>query len=189
MVEIPQEIYKYDYVYNIDSEGNESYNTHQLQVKNQKKTKKCVAYSISSLMELQHKNKTGYLIEQDENYIWVNGVRGDKGMYLRKTLRKLGFDFYTTNSNSFIKEAIVKKYVIIDIKTDKIFKRNKTGIIKQHSKKTTGNHAMLITGYAYIKGKLHWKVQNSWGKKWGNNGYCYLPCNYPNINNIYIVED
>lgn len=34
-----------------------------------------------------------------------------------------------------------------------------------------GGHAILIVGYANGK----WIVRNSWGKDWGDAGYCYMP--------------
>ena len=37
----------------------------------------------------------------------------------------------------------------------------------------TYSHAMLITGYYQSNGKTYFKILNSWGKYWGDNGYCY----------------
>jgi len=37
-----------------------------------------------------------------------------------------------------------------------------------------GQHAMLLCGY----NATHFMVLNSWGKGWGDNGYCYIPCEY-----------
>tara|TARA_B100000780_G_scaffold237942_1_gene179203 strand:+ start:830 stop:4048 length:3219 start_codon:yes stop_codon:yes gene_type:complete len=39
-----------------------------------------------------------------------------------------------------------------------------------------GNHAMLLVGYNDQE-KL-FKVRNSWGSKFGDNGYCYIPYDY-----------
>lgn len=41
------------------------------------------------------------------------------------------------------------------------------------------NHAVTLVGYGFkkVNGKQVpvWKIQNSWGKEWGENGYFYLP--------------
>ena len=45
-----------------------------------------------------------------------------------------------------------------------------------------GAHAMCIVGYN-DKTKL-FAVANSWGNKWGNNGFCFMPYDYlinPNL--------
>lgn len=39
-----------------------------------------------------------------------------------------------------------------------------------------GNHAMLCVGYN-LKKKV-FIVRNSWGKEWGDKGYCYIPFDY-----------
>ncbi len=39
-----------------------------------------------------------------------------------------------------------------------------------------GGHAMLVVGYDNQKNAF--KIINSWGEKWGNNGYCYIDYNH-----------
>ena len=56
---------------------------------------------------------------------------------------------------------------------------NKTGIVSmpnRNKEKCLGGHAVLVVGYSDIK--QHWILRNSWGDKWGDKGYFYLPYLY-----------
>jgi hypothetical protein len=37
-----------------------------------------------------------------------------------------------------------------------------------------GNHAMEIVGYGVLNGVNYWKLKNSWGVSWGDNGYLMI---------------
>jgi C1A family cysteine protease len=52
-----------------------------------------------------------------------------------------------------------------------------TGMVPEPSwmERPPYGHAMLCVGYGPIKGKRYYVVLNSWGKSWGDGGYCYLP--------------
>ena len=41
--------------------------------------------------------------------------------------------------------------------------------------KKSGGHAMCCVGW----NKDGWIIQNSWGKSWGDKGFCYMPYAYP----------
>ena len=59
-----------------------------------------------------------------------------------------------------------------------------TGIVTMPTEKeqVLGGHAVCIVGYD--DSKQTFKIRNSWGEKWGDNGYCYFPFEYiinPNL--------
>lgn len=57
---------------------------------------------------------------------------------------------------------------------------------KESVRETDGWHAMLAVGYS-DPDKV-FIVRNSWGKEWGENGYCYIPYDYV-INENYNGND
>ena len=72
--------------------------------------------------------------------------------------------------------------VIIGLKLFKSFyPKNKSAIVPYPSKNEAeyedhGNHALLVVGFNDDE-KL-FKVRNSWGTAFGENGYCYIPYDY-----------
>ncbi|KAJ3448508.1 tubulointerstitial nephritis antigen-like [Anaeramoeba flamelloides] len=45
------------------------------------------------------------------------------------------------------------------------------GVYKHISGEMLGGHAITIIGWGEDNGTKYWKVQNSWGEKWGEDGY------------------
>ncbi|MFW6029666.1 MAG: C1 family peptidase [Halanaerobiales bacterium] len=52
-----------------------------------------------------------------------------------------------------------------------------------------GRHMMVIYGWKYIDGKLYWKVRNSWGTAWGNNGNILMADDYTNSKTFWAVTN
>ena len=50
------------------------------------------------------------------------------------------------------------------------------GLVKMPDHNMEGGHAMLCVGYS-DKDRV-FVVRNSWGPKWGDQGYCYIPYDY-----------
>lgn len=74
--------------------------------------------------------------------------------------------------------------VLIEVKLD--VNRNLETLVKRGCQ---GGHAVTITGWSYINNKFHWRLLNSWGNDWGDNGYAWLPEDYPWIENAYAIVD
>ncbi|MEG2182971.1 MAG: C1 family peptidase [Oscillospiraceae bacterium] len=78
--------------------------------------------------------------------------------------------------------AVKKLPVLIGITVYESFeslKTTRTGKIElpiPQKEKELGGHALLIVGYD--DQKRHFIVRNSWGSKWGDKGYGYMPYEY-----------
>ncbi|MBN1048691.1 hypothetical protein DVV97_08170 [Clostridium botulinum] len=81
-----------------------------------------------------------------------------------------------------------KPLVITTVLYDSFYKVNHPGtdgIVEYPSEgKKCGRHAMVIVGYKYKDNKLYLKIQNSWGKYWCFNGYCYV-----NIEDTKMIDE
>merc|ERR1712087_218529 len=70
-----------------------------------------------------------------------------------------------------LKSAVAQQPVSIAIEADKsAFQLYKSGILDSSSCGTNLDHGVLLVGYG-TEGKDYWKVKNSWGSTWGEEGY------------------
>ncbi len=103
--------------------------------------------------------------------------------------------YYNCNSRSQMKTAIMETgAILIGIYVfDCFYKPDKiTGKISYNPHKdirNDGGHSVLLTGFKTERGKLYWKVLNSWGTEWGLNGYAWLPEDYPMFVDKYAIVD
>ncbi len=68
---------------------------------------------------------------------------------------------------------------------DKITKDGIVPLPKLSTEECQGGHGMEIEGYSDSKGCF--RVANSWGKTWGDKGYCWLPYEY--VLNAALADD
>lgn len=81
--------------------------------------------------------------------------------------------YYRLKTNNDIKAVLQSKNpVVIGVKWYFDMKVV-NGILTTQHKKYIGGHCMIIYGW----NEKGWKVQNSWGKSWGDNGTCIIPYN------------
>lgn len=77
----------------------------------------------------------------------------------------------------------------IDVYND-LYNLNKENNILPLPKGTSyGGHGMVLWGWDDDKGESGcWHDRNSWGKKWGDNGNCWIPYEYP-IREAWLIMD
>lgn len=101
--------------------------------------------------------------------------------------------FYQASSREQIKTAIYTlKGVIAGIYVTDEFYNPKNGcvIYNPNNPKNYGGHAVSIVGFKTDKnGDFWWRLQNSWGKEYGENGRIWLSGNYPLIESPYVLVD
>ena len=78
----------------------------------------------------------------------------------------------TQNNQLHLKEALSHGPVSVAIEADTlIFQFYKSGVVDDVKCGTNLDHGVLVVGYGSESGKDYWVVKNSWGPRWGDNGY------------------
>lgn len=82
------------------------------------------------------------------------------------------YDIPSKNQNA-LRIALSKTPVVIAIEADtRYFQSYSSGILTDALQCGTNlDHAVEIVGYGEENGLKYWTVRNSWGDKWGENGY------------------
>jgi hypothetical protein len=101
--------------------------------------------------------------------------------------------FYQASSREQIKTAIYTlKGVIAGVYVTDEFYNPKNGcvIYNPNNPRNWGGHAICVIGFKVNKnGDFWWRIQNSWGKEYGENGRIWLSGNYPFIESPYAIVD
>lgn len=121
-------------------------------------------------------------------------VNNKKDEYYKKAENFKINSYYVCTERKEIQSAIITaKGVITGINLyDSFYDVKNDGIINYHNEKDEdgyGGHAIAITGWKEINNKFYWRILNSWGKDWGDNGYGWLDGNYPFIDDAYAFID
>ena len=85
-----------------------------------------------------------------------------------------GYKDVSTDDEQALMDAVAKGPVSIAIEADKsAFQFYSSGVLSSNCG-TSLDHGVLAVGYGTASGKDYWKVKNSWGASFGENGYIRL---------------
>lgn len=86
------------------------------------------------------------------------------------------YDFVIPSSVIDMKNSLSNGPISIAVDANNIFFRfYRSGVIDIPNNYSRAlNHAVVLTGYDYDEDGMYWIIQNSWGKDWGDNGFCRI---------------
>lgn len=130
-------------------------------------------------------------IEYGQNLLKLISSRKTKCLSLGKNYRCKAYARVTSTND--VKACLYTNHspvLIVCNIYDSFYNTGKNGIVPI---KTTGNpngsHAMTIVGWKKINNAEYWIVQNSWGTKFADKGFCYIRVGAKIITDLYTVTD
>jgi len=85
-----------------------------------------------------------------------------------------GYKDVTPKSESQLMAAVAKQPVSIAVQANQLSWQFYNGGVITSGCGHQLDHGVLLVGYMEKKGKDVWKVKNSWGPSWGDDGYLYI---------------
>ena len=83
-----------------------------------------------------------------------------------------GYTDVPTKDENALMAAVSKQPVSVAIEADKFaFQHYAGGVLDNSACGTNLDHGVLVVGYGTDSSKDYWKVKNSWGTTWGEEGY------------------
>jgi len=89
-----------------------------------------------------------------------------------------GYKDVPADDEAALKSAVSQQPVSVAIEADtSVFQFYTSGVITSSGCGTNLDHGVLVVGYGSKNGTPYWKVKNSWGSNWGQNGYVLIERN------------
>lgn len=120
--------------------------------------------------------RNGLCAEEDYPYTSGGGVRGTcRSPQCTPVVKVSGLVDVPANDEDALKAAVAKQPVSVAIEADKVaFQLYKGGVLDSAKCGQQLDHGVLAVGYGTEGGADYWKVKNSWGASWGEEGYIRL---------------
>jgi len=115
--------------------------------------------------------QNGICSEESYPYTSGGGVTGKCKKTCTPTVTVTGHTDVPSKDETALKAAVSKQPVSVAIEADKsAFQLYKGGVLDNPACGTQLDHGVLVVGYG-TDDKDYWKVKNSWGATWGEQGY------------------
>merc|ERR550537_1045842 len=116
--------------------------------------------------------KHGICTEEEYPYTSGAGVSGTCKTTCKPQVTLTGFTDIPKADESALMKAVNLGPVSVAIEADKsAFQLYSGGVLDSSSCGKDLDHGVLVVGYGTDSGKNYWKVKNSWGANWGEDGY------------------
>jgi len=114
-----------------------------------------------------------------DSYPYTSGAEGDTGDCLSTGTKVANaapksYTDVTPKSDSAMMSALNQQPVSVAIEADQMaFQLYKSGVFTAECGDNL-DHGVIAVGYGTMDGTDYYRVRNSWGTTWGDNGYIYL---------------
>jgi C1A family cysteine protease len=112
----------------------------------------------------------GLCTEADYPYTAKKGTCQKSGCSSAASIRS--YKDVSRNDENALKTAVAQQPVSVAIEADKsVFQLYKGGVMSDSGCGTQLDHGVLVVGYGTDGGSDYWKIKNSWGSSWGEEGF------------------